>query len=138
MQLLRSHGGSERKAYFFPTKERGGPSFDVADTGMFAARFPATRRRETDADRSPTSDEIGRRKTDAALEKKKLRKYTQHYVIFMCLVAPPPTPQMHKRTAGGGAGCGIGGWRCVSSALQPVWVGLDKVGMLRRRGWVVL
>ena len=72
VQLLRSHGGSERKAYFFPTKERGGPSFDVADTGIFAARFPTSRRRETDADRSPTRD-------DAALNKNnKFRKYTQH------------------------------------------------------------
>lgn len=94
MQLLRSHGGSERKAYFFPTKERGGPSFDVADTGMFAARFSATRRRETDADRSPTSDEIGRRKTDAALEEKKIAEIHSALMSYSCSRSPtPPRPK---------------------------------------------
>lgn len=42
VQLLRSHGGSVRKAYFFPAKERGGLSFAVADTGMLAACFPTS------------------------------------------------------------------------------------------------
>ena len=42
VQLLRSHGGSERKAYFFPAKERGELSFAVADTGMLAACFPTS------------------------------------------------------------------------------------------------
>ena len=42
VQLLRSHGGSVRKAYFFPAKERGGLSFAIADTGMLAACFPTS------------------------------------------------------------------------------------------------
>ena len=133
VQLLRSHGGSERKAYFFPAKERGELSFAVADTGMLAACFP-------------TSDEGAEAREQYISPgiffflnrpNAEIHSAYTHVIWTKGTVAPPPTPKTHGRTVGGGAGCGIGGWRCVSSALQPVWVGLDKVGMLRGRGWVV-
>ena len=68
VQLLRSHGVSERKAYFFPAKERGGLSFAVADTGMLAACFP-------------TSDEVRRRETSNSPGK----------IFFYC-----PNPEIHS------------------------------------------